>query len=111
MLRSGVIAKKVGMTRLFMDGLKFMAEAEFTDLGIDAVTKRGFRYLSMDFTEEYEDPETEKKHGALLFGAGLTIRPRIKRLNATNRANPYRSLMAARWRLRILLRPQICRRR
>jgi len=64
---------------LFMDGLKFRAEVEFTDFGIDAVKKRKFIYLSMDFTENYTDPETEKEHGPLLFGAGLTIRPRVKK--------------------------------
>lgn len=69
------------ITRLFLDGTKFRAETEFTDFGVDAVTKRGFRYLSIDYTEDYRDPETEKKHGPLLFGAGLTIRPRVKRLD------------------------------
>ncbi len=69
------------MKRLFMDGPKFRAEVEFTDFGVDAVQKRGFRYLSIDFTENYTDPETEKEHGPLLFGAGLTIRPRVKRLD------------------------------
>ncbi len=69
------------ITKLFMDGMKFRAEAEFTEFGVDAVKTRGMKYLSMDFTEEFEDPETEKKHGALLFGAGLTIRPRVKRLD------------------------------
>lgn len=69
------------ITKVYLDGLKFMGEAVFTPYGIDAVTQRGFRYLSIDFTEEYEDPETGKEHGPLLFGAGLTIRPRVKRLD------------------------------
>lgn len=67
--------------KLFMDGKKFRAEVEFTDFGVDSVKKRGFRYLSIDFTENYTDPETEIEHGPLLFGAGLTIRPRVKRLD------------------------------
>lgn len=69
------------INKLFMDGKKFRAEVEFTDFGVDAVNKRGFRYLSIDFTENYTDPETEKEHGPLLHGAGLTIRPRVKRLD------------------------------
>lgn len=69
------------INKLFMDGKKFRAEVEFTDFGVEAVNKRGFRYLSIDFTENYTDPETEKEHGPLLFGAGLTIRPRVKKLD------------------------------
>ena len=69
------------INKLFMDGKKFRAEVEFTDFGVDAVNKRGFRYLSIDFTENYTDPETEKEYGPLLFGAGLTIRPRVKKLD------------------------------
>ena len=67
--------------KLFMDGQKLRAEVEFTEFGIDAVKKRGFRYLSIDFTDNYLHPETQKEHGPLLFGAGLTIRPRVKGLD------------------------------
>jgi len=67
--------------KIFMDGQKFRGEVEFTEYGVEAVTKRRMIYLSMDFTEDYLHPETEKKHGALLFGAGLTIRPRVKGLD------------------------------
>lgn len=67
--------------RMYLDGLKFMADAAFTPFGVKAVTDRGFRYLSIDFTEEYTDPESGKDYGPLLFGAGLTIRPRVKRLD------------------------------
>lgn len=69
------------ITKLYLDGPKLRAEAQFTEYGIDAIKKRGFRYLSMDYTEDYEDPETRKMHGPLLFGAGLTVRPRVKRLD------------------------------
>jgi len=67
--------------RLFMDRNKFRGEVELTEYGIEAIKKRGFRYLSADYTENYTDPETGKEHGPLLFGAGLTVRPRIKRLD------------------------------
>jgi len=80
--------------KVFMEGTKLRGEVEFTDFGVDAVKKRGFRYLSIDFTENYTDPETEKEHGPLLFGAGLTIRPRVKRLDPVqfsfdNEPQPY----------------------
>lgn len=68
--------------KLFLDGTKFRAEVEWNEYGIDAVKKRGFRYLSIDFTTEYTDPEDkdETPRGAVLFGAGLTTRPRVKNL-------------------------------
>lgn len=68
------------LKRLFIDGSKLRGEVEFTEYGLEAVNKRGMRYLSIDFHENYEDPETGKTHGALLLGAGLTIRPVVKRL-------------------------------
>ena len=69
--------------RLFLEGTRFRAEVEWTEYGIDAVKKRGFRYLSIDFTENYVDPEDrdEKPLGAVLFGAALTTRPRVKHLD------------------------------
>lgn len=75
--------------KLFLDGTKFRAEVEWTEYGIDAVKKRGFRYLSIDFTENYTDPEDkdEKEMGAVLFGAALTTRPRIKRLDPVQLSN------------------------
>ncbi len=60
---------------------KLRSRIEWTQFGIDAVIKRGFRYFSIDYHENYPDPETGKKHGALLRGAGLTTRPRVKRLD------------------------------
>lgn len=67
--------------RLFLDGAKFRGEVEFTDYGLEAVQKRGMVYLSIDFSEDYEDPETRVMHGPVLFGAALTTRPRVKRLD------------------------------
>ena len=75
--------------KLFLDGTKFRAEVEWTEYGIDAVKKRGFRYLSIDFTEDYTDPEDkdETKLGAVLFGAALTTRPRVKHLEPVKLSN------------------------
>lgn len=73
----GVLAKFV---RLFVQGDYLMAEIEWTEFGVSEYERTGFRYFSVDFTEQYMDPETGDKHGALLFGAGLVPRPFIKRM-------------------------------
>ncbi len=57
---------------------------EWTDFGIDAVTRRGFRYFSPEYHENYKNPETGEKHGPTLLGAALTTRPRVKRLDPIN---------------------------
>ena len=67
--------------RLFVEGNKLRAEIDWTPYGVEAVTGRGFRYFSAEFHENYEDPETGKEHGPTLLGAGLTTRPRVKRLD------------------------------
>lgn len=66
---------------LAIDKGRLRARLEWTEFGIDAVTKRGFRYLSADYHEDWKNPETGEKHGPLLFGAGLTVRPRVKGLD------------------------------
>jgi len=63
---------------LSVEGNRLRAKLEWTEFGIDAVRKRGFRYLSADFVENYMNNETGEEKGALLRGAGLTLRPVIK---------------------------------
>lgn len=63
------------------DGTRLRAHVEWTPYGIAAVRERGFRYLSADFFDDYVDNEAGRSHGPLLRGAGLTIRPVIKRLD------------------------------
>lgn len=63
------------------DGTRLRASVEWTPYGISAVRERGFRYLSADFFDDYVDNEAGRSHGPLLRGAGLTIRPVIKRLD------------------------------
>lgn len=68
--------------RLFLDGNKLRGEVELTDLGREAISRRGYRYLSAELVENYrtnEEPRTE--HGPTLLGAALTVRPVIKRLD------------------------------
>ena len=60
---------------------KMRGRIGWTPKGIKAVREDGFRYFSVDYTENYEDPETGKEYGPLLFGAALTTRPRVKHLD------------------------------
>lgn len=63
------------------DGNRLRAQVEWTTFGVSAVRERGFRYLSADFFDDFIDNERGQSHGAVLRGAGLTIRPVIKRLD------------------------------
>lgn len=67
--------------KLTVEGDRLRALVEWTALGVDAVQKRGFRYLSAEFHENFTDNETGQSHGCVLLGAGLVIRPCIKRLD------------------------------
>ncbi len=66
---------------LAVEGNRLRAEVEWTDYGIEAVRKRGYQYLSAELHENYVDNEQGQAHGPVLLGAGLTIRPVIKRLD------------------------------
>ncbi len=67
--------------KLSVEGDRLRALVEWTEYGVEAVQKRGFRYLSADYWENYKDNEARKEHGPLLMGAALTTRPVIKRLD------------------------------
>ena len=69
------------MLKLAVEGSKLRALLEWTAYGVDAVKKRSFVYLSADYHENWQDNEQRAKHGALLVGAGLTIRPVVKNLD------------------------------
>lgn len=66
---------------LKVDGNRLRATVAFTPFGVQAVRERGFRYLSAEFVDDYVDNEGGKSHGPTLLGAGLTVRPVIKRLD------------------------------
>src|SRR5690606_125563 len=74
----GAAAKVLALS---VDGNRLRADVEFTQFGVDAVQQRGFRYLSAEFVDDYVDNETGVSHGPTLLGAGLTVRPVIKRLD------------------------------
>lgn len=69
------------ITRLFVEGNRLRAVVEWTAYGIEAIEQRGFRYISAEYIEDWEDNEEGKKHGPLLFGAALVTRPHIKRMD------------------------------
>ena len=74
--------------KLSIEGNKLRALIEWTPFGVDAVKNRGFRYLSADYHENFQDNEARAQHGPLLFGAGLTIRPVIKGLDPVTLSEP-----------------------
>ena len=80
---------------------RLRAMVEWTPYGIAAVKERGFSYLSAEFHEDWKDNEKQVAHGCVLLGAGLTIRPVIKRLDPVQLSTdddserPYRLLLSA----------------
>jgi hypothetical protein len=83
------------ITRLWVDDGKLLAEVEWTPYGRDAIAVRGYLYLSAEFTENFVDNETRQPRGAVLLGAGLTIRPVIKRLDPVQLSEPTHHALAA----------------
>jgi len=62
------------------DGTELWAEVDWTPRGQKVLSDKEFRYLSADFAFEYEDNESNQNFGPTLFGAGLTNRPVVKRM-------------------------------
>jgi phage I-like protein len=60
------------------DGSELWAQVTWTPKGSKVLSEKEFRYLSPEFTNQYQDAETLKKFGPVLMGAGLTNRPFIK---------------------------------
>lgn len=67
--------------KLAVEGGRLRALVEWTPFGRSAVKDRGFRYLSAEFSDNWKDNEQGRSHGPVLLGAGLTVRPVIKRLD------------------------------
>jgi hypothetical protein len=94
----GAAAKVV---KLEVQDNRLRALVEWTAFGIAAVKDRGFSYLSAEFHEDWKDNEKQVAHGCVLLGAGLTIRPVIKRLDPVQLSTdddserPYRLLLSA----------------
>ncbi|CAM2799507.1 hypothetical protein [Vibrio diazotrophicus] len=72
--------------RLFTDRGRLRAEVEWYELGINKVTKDGFKYLSAEIHPNYVSNEAGEngqypEFGPTLLGAGLVTRPCIKNLD------------------------------
>jgi len=63
---------------LYKKGNELWAEVEWTPFGVQLLKDGIYRYFSIDFAPNYQDPETGKKFGPTLLGGGLTNRPFIK---------------------------------
>ena len=74
----GAAAKVLKLT---VDSNRLRALVEWTPYGVEAVKDRGYQYLSAEFHEKFQDNESGQQHGCVLLGAGLTVRPGIKRLD------------------------------
>ncbi|NDP59570.1 MAG: hypothetical protein GZ090_09455 [Oxalobacteraceae bacterium] len=67
--------------KLSVEGDRLRALCEWTPLGLDAIQNKGYRYLSIEYHEHYKDNETGTDFGPVMMGAGLVVRPAIKRLD------------------------------
>src|SRR5215210_2089848 len=56
------------------------AGVKWTEEGVQFLEQRAFKYFSPEFYQDYEDPETRKKHGHVLVGGALTNKPYFKEL-------------------------------
>lgn len=69
------------IVKLAVEGDRLRAQVEWTPYGVEAIKQKGYAYLSAEFHENWQDNEAGAKHGAVLLGAGLTVRPVIKNLD------------------------------
>jgi phage I-like protein len=75
---NGAAGKIIGLS---VEGNRLRAQVEWTPYGVEAITGRGYAYLSAEYHENWRDNERGLQHGPLLLGAALTVRPVIKRLD------------------------------
>jgi phage I-like protein len=64
------------------DGNELWAEVKWTNKAMSMLSEGEVRYVSVEFDTDYQDVETGKKYGPTLFGAGLTNRPFVKKMQA-----------------------------
>lgn len=74
--------------KLSVEGDRLRALCEWTPLGLDAIKNKGYRYLSIEYHEHWKDNETQVDHGPVMLGAGLVVRPAIKRLDPIQLSEP-----------------------
>ena len=69
------------ITKLEMNEEGLFADVDWNEDGQKAVDDKKFKYISIEFDEDWEDPETNERHGATLLGAALTNIPFIKKMD------------------------------
>jgi hypothetical protein len=65
---------------VWTDGAKLYAKIEWTELGLDALKKKIYRYFSSEIAFEYKDEETQQVSTNVLMGGALTNIPYIRGL-------------------------------
>jgi phage I-like protein len=65
---------------LLNEGTELWASVDWTPKADKILSEKEFRYISPEFTFDYQDNETLQKYGPVLLGAGLTNRPTIKNM-------------------------------
>lgn len=81
------------ISSLAVDGNTLFGEFEWVEDGKKAVEAKKWKYLSADFTLDYEDNESRKKFGPTLLGAGLTNRPFVKGMEAVQLSEGVSGMM------------------
>jgi len=61
------------------DGV-LIGTAELTDKGKESIQKKEYGYFSIEYSDDYEDPETSEKYGPTILGGALTNRPFMTKL-------------------------------
>jgi hypothetical protein len=61
------------------DGV-LIGTTELTDEGKDSIKKKKYGYFSIEYSDDYENPETGEKHGPTIVGGALTNRPFMTKL-------------------------------
>lgn len=72
------------IVKISTKGDQLLAELQWTPKGMKAFNDDGYRYFSIDFTDDYEDRETGARHGPTLLGAGFVTRPFIKHMRPSD---------------------------
>lgn len=87
------------IVKLAVESGRLRALVEWTAHGIEAVLSRKMKYLSAEYHENWEDNEKRARHGCVLLGAGLTLRPVIRgneavQLSEDDHAAPVRTAVS-----------------
>lgn len=65
---------------LSSDGNELWATIKWTPEGLEKLGHKEYRYISSEFSFQYEDTENKIEYGPTMFGAGLTNRPFVKNM-------------------------------